>query len=99
MSDSEWTWTGSGSWDGTSICIEWFGDDIYCDQCAVLGGGKISDCEKCTGVTCITPECTDNADCKNGVCDVNNTPDYLECQYCEDNNCIPGRKSDKGLGT
>ena len=61
-----------------------------------------SDCktgDKCSDNECITPECTDNADCKDGVCDVNNTPDYLECQYCEDNNCIPGKKSDKGLGT
>ena len=52
-----------------------------------------SDChagDKCSDNECITPECTDNADCKNGICDVNNTPNYLECEYCENGHCIPG---------
>jgi len=52
LTDSEYTWTGSGSWYGTSICVEWFGDDVYCHQCAVIDGNKITDCEYCNGVTC-----------------------------------------------
>merc|ERR1712106_603218 len=52
VTDSECTWTGSGTWEGLSICVEWFGDDIYCDKCLVVGGSKITDYEKCTGVTC-----------------------------------------------
>merc|ERR1712013_135522 len=50
--DSEWKWTGSGSWEGSAICVEWFGGDVYASSCSVVAGGMITDCVKIDGVTC-----------------------------------------------
>jgi len=52
VSDSEWKWTGSGSWEGSAICVEWFGGDVYASSCSVVAGGIITDCVKIDGVTC-----------------------------------------------
>jgi len=52
VSDSTWEWTGEGTWEGSSICVEWFGGDVYASKCTVVTGGKITDCEKVDGITC-----------------------------------------------
>jgi len=39
---------------------------------------------------CYKPECSTDADCANGICDTQNAPNYLECEYCEGENCVPG---------
>lgn len=40
---------------------------------------------------CYKPECSEDTDCTpNEICDVQNIPEYLNCQYCEDGHCKPG---------
>ena len=38
----------------------------------------------------VRKDCRDDVDCLIGVCDVQNTPNYLDCEYCEDGHCVRG---------
>ena len=38
----------------------------------------------------VRKECRDDVDCLVGVCDVQNTPNYLDCEYCAYGHCIRG---------
>jgi len=52
VSESEWTWTGEGDWVGETICVEWFGSDVFASICSFISGGKITDCGKHTSPVC-----------------------------------------------
>jgi len=52
VSDSEWKWTGEGTWEGNSVCVEWFGDDVFAVMCTIVTGGKITDCQSLDGISC-----------------------------------------------
>jgi len=49
--DSEVKWTGDGNWVGSKICAEWFGDDVYAQQCDILGS-VLSNCESVGSLHC-----------------------------------------------
>jgi len=81
-------------------------DDQWCPQnrpiCGAQGQPHLCGCNTdddcqagkiCSNNECIDPECTKDEDCKNGECDTENTPDYLDCEYCDNNNCVPGCRS------
>jgi len=101
--DEPWPYNTCNYCDTDHVCKPGCPDDGKCPEnkpiCGANGqphrcGCNVdSDCmagDKCSNNACVTPDCTGDADCKDGICDVNNTPDYLECQYCENGNCIPG---------
>jgi len=51
LSDSEYTWTGTGDWQGSTICAEWIGDDVFAQQCQFVDD-KITNCETVGQLEC-----------------------------------------------
>jgi len=60
-------------------------------RCGCNVDADCADGDKCGNNECYPPECSENGDCTpNDLCDIINTPEYLDCQYCENENCVPG---------
>merc|ERR1712083_290055 len=52
LTDSTYTWTGTGTWKGDKVCVEWEGEDAFAATCRFEAAGKVTDCGKETGIKC-----------------------------------------------
>jgi len=52
VSDSTYEWTGTGSWEGTSLCVEWMGADNYAVTCDIVGSQTINNCQSVGALQC-----------------------------------------------